>query len=131
RGLHPRPAPGGRAGGGTRRRGPHPAVRVRPLDHRADREDPPRPRRRGRVMTGWAATENALAVRLDAMGDVLMTGPALRALAEGRPGRRVTLLTSPAGAAAAALLPGVDRVIVYDAPWMKAAVPRTSSKPDL
>jgi lipopolysaccharide heptosyltransferase II len=79
-------------------------------------------------MTGWAGAERILAVRLDAMGDVLMTGPALRALA--RPGRRVTLLTSPAGAAAAALLPGLDAVIVYDAPWMKATAPRASAKPD-
>lgn len=82
-------------------------------------------------MTRWAEAENVLAVRLDAMGDVLMTGPAIRALTESRPGRRVTLLTSPAGAAAAALLPGFDRVIVYDAPWMKATAPRPSSRPDL
>ena len=82
-------------------------------------------------MSGWDDAVNVLAVRLDAMGDVLMTGPGLRALTEGRPDRRVTLLTSPAGAAAAALLPGVYRAIVYDAPWMKATAPRTSSKPDI
>ena len=46
----------------------------------------------------WAAAENVLAVRLDALGDVLMTTPALRALKESRPGRRLTLLTSPGGA---------------------------------
>jgi lipopolysaccharide heptosyltransferase II len=61
------------------------------------------------------------------MGDVLMTGPAIRAMAEGAGGgRRLTLLTSPAGAAAAALLPGVDEVVVYEAPWMKG----TGSLPD-
>jgi lipopolysaccharide heptosyltransferase II len=55
------------------------------------------------------------------MGDVLMTGPAIRALAGGRGGARsVTLLTSPAGAEAAALMPGIDEVVVYEAPWMKA-----------
>ena len=79
----------------------------------------------------WATADRVLAVRLDALGDVLMTGPAVRALAEGRPGRRVTLLTSPAGAAAADLLPGLDGVIVYDAPWMKATAPRASPAPDL
>src|SRR5581483_5204588 len=82
------------------------------------------------VVERWATAERVLAVRCDALGDVLMTGPAIRALGESRPGRRVTLLTSPAGAAAAALLPGVDRVIVYEAPWVKATPPRTSSRPD-
>jgi lipopolysaccharide heptosyltransferase II len=56
-------------------------------------------------------------VRLDTMGDVLMTGPALRALKAA--GHRITLLTSPPGAAAAALMPEVDETIVYEAPWMK------------
>jgi lipopolysaccharide heptosyltransferase II len=78
----------------------------------------------------WAAAENVLAVRLDQTGDLLMTTPALRALrADGA--RHVTLLTSPAAAEAAALLPDIDDVIVYDAPWMKATAPRCSSAPDL
>jgi ADP-heptose:LPS heptosyltransferase len=42
------------------------------------------------------------------MGDVLMTGPALRALRGAAPGRRVTLLTSEPGAGVAALMPEVD-----------------------
>ena len=65
---------------------------------------------------GWPQCRNLLAIRLDAMGDVLMTTSALRALKENSPGRRVTLLTSPAGAAIAALVPEVDEVIAYDAP---------------
>ncbi len=56
-----------------------------------------------------------LAVRLDSDGDVLLTGPALRALAGDA--KRLDLLVSPAGAAAAALLPGVDEVLVFAAPW--------------
>jgi ADP-heptose:LPS heptosyltransferase len=56
-----------------------------------------------------------LAVRLDSDGDVLLTGPALRALAAGS--RRLDLLASPAGAAAAELLPGVDEVLLLDPPW--------------
>ena len=68
----------------------------------------------------WHQAERVLAVRLDALGDVLMTGPALRALKKSRPGRRITLLTSAAGAEGAALLPEVEEVIVYNAPWMKA-----------
>jgi heptosyltransferase III len=56
-----------------------------------------------------------LAVRLDSDGDVLLTGPAVRAMAAG--GDRVDVLAAPAGAAAARLLPGVDEVLVFDAPW--------------
>jgi len=54
------------------------------------------------------------------MGDVLMTTPAIRALREGAAGRHITLLTSPAGAAIAQLVPEIDAVLVYEAPWMKA-----------
>ena len=49
-----------------------------------------------------------------------MTGPAIRALRESGPHRRVTLLTSPSGAEAGRLLPYVDEVLVYEAPWMKS-----------
>ena len=56
-----------------------------------------------------------LAVRLDSDGDVLLTGPAIRALAQTSDG--VDLLVSPAGRAAAALLPCVGDVLVFDAPW--------------
>ena len=40
---------------------------------------------------GWADAARVLAVRLDALGDVVMTGPALPALKAARPGRRLTL----------------------------------------
>jgi ADP-heptose:LPS heptosyltransferase len=79
------------------------------------------------VTPGWSDVRRVLAVRLDALGDVLMTSPALRALRERAPERHVTLLTSPAGAAAAALLPGVNDVIVYAPPWMKATPPRADA----
>jgi lipopolysaccharide heptosyltransferase II len=79
----------------------------------------------------WELARNVLAVRLDALGDVLMTTPALRALKEGCPGRRLTLLTSPGAAAAAPLLDAVDDVWAYDAPWVKATAPRADSRPEL
>jgi lipopolysaccharide heptosyltransferase II len=60
-----------------------------------------------------------LCVRLDTIGDVLMTGPAIRALRESGACPRITLLTSARGAAAAELMPEVDEAIVYEAPWMK------------
>ncbi len=78
----------------------------------------------------WAGARKILCVRLDALGDVLMTTPALRALQEALSGRWITLLTSPAGAEAAALLPSVDEVIVYEAPWMKATAHRSDSRAD-
>ncbi|WP_413451748.1 glycosyltransferase family 9 protein [Georgenia phoenicis] len=57
---------------------------------------------------------STLAVRLDNDGDVLLTGPAVRALAAHDD---VDLLASPTGAAAARLLPGVRDVLVVAAPW--------------
>jgi lipopolysaccharide heptosyltransferase II len=75
----------------------------------------------------WEHAENVLCVRLDSLGDVLMTTPAIRALRRSRPGRRITLLTSPAGAEAARLVPEIDHVIVYDAPWLKATTLRSDS----
>jgi heptosyltransferase-3 len=64
-----------------------------------------------------------LAVRLDSDGDVLLTGPAIRALAAGAEG--LDLLVSSSGAAAAQLLPGVDEVLVFDAPWTGFRPPAT------
>src|SRR6266540_329227 len=72
----------------------------------------------------WARAGHILCVRLDNLGDVLMTTPAMRALKEARAGRRLTLLTSPAGADVARLIPEVDEVLVYEAPWMKGTPPR-------
>ncbi len=69
----------------------------------------------------WHDAERLLCARLDSLGDVLMTGPAIRALKASRPGRTITLLTSESGAEAARLLPEIDEVIVFGAPWMKLA----------
>ncbi len=81
-------------------------------------------------MNNWNFAENVLCIRLDTIGDVLMTTPAIRALKASHPGRRITLLTSSAGAATASLVPDVDEVIVYDAPWLKATTPRLNSRPE-
>ena len=58
----------------------------------------------------------ALVVRPDNAGDVLLAGPAVRAVAAA--GGPVTFLAGPNGADAAALLPGVDRVLVHRLPWI-------------
>ena len=81
--------------------------------------------------TAWAAVRRVLCVRLDTLGDVLMTTPALRAVRERGGGCEVTLLTSPSGAAIAALVPVIDDVIVYDAPWLKGTAPRQDATSDL
>lgn len=61
---------------------------------------------------------NALVVRQDNNGDVLLTGPALRAIAASA--SRLTLVCGPSGSAAAELLPGVDAVLVFEAAWIAA-----------
>lgn len=66
----------------------------------------------------WRGVRNLLAVRLDNLGDLLMTTPALTAVRDSLPDARITLLTSPAGAAAARHLPAVDAAVPFAAPWV-------------
>ncbi|HVL99654.1 MAG TPA: glycosyltransferase family 9 protein [Egibacteraceae bacterium] len=68
---------------------------------------------------------HVLVVRLDNAGDVLLTGPAVRAVAAGA--QRVTLLCGPAGSAAGRLLPGVDHIEVYRAGWIDPDPPLLDS----
>lgn len=72
------------------------------------------------MSASWATARRVLAIRLDSMGDVLMTTPAIRAIRHAASVEHLTLLTSPAGAAIARLVPDIDEVLVYEAPWMKA-----------
>lgn len=69
----------------------------------------------------WAAAERVLAVRLDNLGDLLMTTPALAALRESLPQAHLTLLASRAGVALAPHLSAIDEVIEFDAPWVGAS----------
>jgi lipopolysaccharide heptosyltransferase II len=66
----------------------------------------------------WRSVRQILAIRLDNLGDVMVTTPALHAIKASLPTARLTLLTSPVGAQVARLNPDVDDVIVYEAPWM-------------
>ena len=59
---------------------------------------------------------HVLVARLDNDGDVLLAGPAVRAVAAGA--SRVTLLVGPRGRAAAELLPGVDAIVEHRAEWI-------------
>jgi lipopolysaccharide heptosyltransferase II len=79
----------------------------------------------------WGADiKRILCVRLDRLGDILMTTPAIHALRESAPGRHITLLTSSVGAHAAPFLSDVDDVIAYDAPW-HGPTPTSSPSVDL
>lgn len=62
---------------------------------------------------------HTLVVRPDNAGDVLLAGPAIRAVAAGSD--RVTVLAGPNGSAAARLLPGVDEVLEWRFPWIDPA----------
>jgi len=82
-------------------------------------------------------TRRVLVSRLDGAGDVLLAGPAVRAVAAGGASgtaaggasgtagadTEVTLLCGPAGAAAARLLPGVAQVLVWASPWVVNPAP--------
>ncbi|MFA1550208.1 glycosyltransferase family 9 protein [Actinomadura chokoriensis] len=57
-----------------------------------------------------------LLARQDGIGEVLLAGPAVRAVAERAD--EVVLLCGPRGRAAADLLPGVGHVIEWRAPWI-------------
>ena len=61
-----------------------------------------------------------LVIRLDGAGDVLLAGPAVRAVARDA---QVSMLCGPAGVEAAALLPGVHGVLEWSAPWIVSPAP--------
>ena len=69
-----------------------------------------------------------LVARLDSVGDVLLAGPAIRAVAHGRrpdggEPNDVVLLCGPQGEPAAALLPGVSEVYSWSCPWIVKPAP--------
>ena len=66
----------------------------------------------------WLAAKRVLAIRLDNLGDVLVTTPAIHAIRQSLPGASITLLASRVGAQVGLLNPDIDDVIVYGAPWM-------------
>src|SRR5690606_25025803 len=53
--------------------------------------------------SAWLRARRLLVIRADNIGDVVMTGPALRAIRRALPEAKLTLLASPAGAQAAPL----------------------------
>jgi HAD superfamily hydrolase (TIGR01662 family) len=96
-----------------------PASRPRALDTEPAKPGPepakPGPDAATRVLDA-PRPGTVLAVRSDSAGDVLVTGPAIRALKAGAD--RVVLLCGPRGRSAAELLPGVDEIIEWRLPWI-------------
>ena len=68
-------------------------------------------------MSNWLNVRNILAVRLDNIGDVVMLGPALRAVKSALPAATITLLGTPAGVQGAPLLPWIDDTIEWRPVW--------------
>jgi ADP-heptose:LPS heptosyltransferase len=64
-----------------------------------------------------AGAQRVLVMRLDNLGDVVLTSPVFRALREARPRAALTLLASPGGAQAAPLIPFIDEVMTVRAIW--------------
>lgn len=65
----------------------------------------------------WQNVRNILVMRLDNIGDVIMTTPVLGAIKDNLPEAKLTLLASPAGALTAPLLPWVDEVLPWRVLW--------------
>jgi ADP-heptose:LPS heptosyltransferase len=80
------------------------------------------------IVNAWTTARNLLAVRLDNAGDVIMLGPALRAVQASAPETRLTLVATPAGTAAAELLPWIDDVITWRPVWQDLG--QSSCDPD-
>jgi lipopolysaccharide heptosyltransferase II len=79
------------------------------------------------MSAAWNDARNVLCIRLDYLGDVLMCTPAMRALRDAVPGRRLTLLTSPGGAALLPYVPELDAALPFEAPWMKNSRPQDAA----
>ena len=75
------------------------------------------------MTSSWSGVRRILCVRLDNMGDVVMTTPAMRALKQAFAGASITLLASRSGVKAAEHIPEIDETIAYAAPWMKLPLP--------
>ncbi|WP_375444651.1 lipopolysaccharide heptosyltransferase II [uncultured Fibrella sp.] len=67
----------------------------------------------------WPDGSRILCVRLDNLGDVLMTTPAFQAMKSAWPNCQLTLLTSSAGAGVGRYVPAIDAVIRFDVPWVQ------------
>ena len=68
----------------------------------------------------WHQARRVLLVRLDNLGDVLMTTPAFAAVRESLPQAHLTMLAAPGNAGLLPHLTMLDDAIAFHAPWVKA-----------
>jgi ADP-heptose:LPS heptosyltransferase len=73
----------------------------------------------------WQGCKNILCIRPDNMGDLIMSGLAIRALKESF-GAKITMLTSSMAKGIVKHMPEIDDAIIFDMPWVK-----TDDNPDL
>ena len=78
---------------------------------------------------GWSDVRRVLLVRLDNLGDVLMTTPAFAAVRESLPAAHVALLAAPAVQALQPHLPMIDEFIGFHASWVKAGAAALDGSP--
>ena len=71
------------------------------------------------MVKSWERAKSILIIRADNMGDLIMSGPAIRALKQTF-SSKITLLTSSMAAPITPYLPEIDDVVVFDLPWIKA-----------
>ncbi|KAA2242896.1 glycosyltransferase family 9 protein [Chitinophaga agrisoli] len=70
--------------------------------------------------------QRILCIRLDNMGDLIMSSPAIEALKTTFQSH-ITVLTSTMGAVVAPSIPAIDDTIIFDAPWVKSQLPDPAS----
>jgi lipopolysaccharide heptosyltransferase II len=75
----------------------------------------------------WSLCKNILCIRPDNLGDLLMSGPAIRALKETFH-CKITVLTSSMAVGITKCMDVVDDVIIYDFPWVKTEEESNSGK---
>ena len=68
----------------------------------------------------WQCCKNILCIRPDNMGDLIMSGPAIRALKESF-GAQITVLTSSMAKGIIKHMHEIDDAIIFDLPWVKTA----------
>jgi lipopolysaccharide heptosyltransferase II len=75
-----------------------------------------RGRGRGRNEQGWP--RRILLLRLERIGDLLMSAPAIAAVRDFAPDAEIDLVVGSWNASIARLIPGIDRVETLDASWL-------------
>ena len=65
----------------------------------------------------WDAVRNVLILRTDHLGDLLLSTPLIRQLRSALPGRRFTLVTSPANSGALSDWDAIDDTRLFDPKW--------------